>query len=54
MSFKQVFKRTELHEVVNIAVLKGIVKIGINMKVALLKTMIIIMTEIRKIFVRNI
>ena len=26
MSFKEVFKRTELHEVVNIAVLKGIVK----------------------------
>ena len=26
MSFKKVFKRIELHEVVNIAVLKGIVK----------------------------
>ena len=26
MSFKKVFKRNELHEVVNIAVLKGIVK----------------------------
>jgi len=50
MSVKKVFKRNKLHEVVNIAVLKGIVKTGINMKVTFLKTM----STTRRIFVRNI
>ena len=54
MSFKKVFKRNELHEVVNIAVLKEIVKNWDKYESRIVKTMIMIMTTTPKIFVRNI